>query len=100
TVRNITFTCADPGRLADFWAAALGYTERRDGEDEVLLAPPDWGFPRLSFQRGEPDAAADTDPVHLDLTAEDMEAEVARLLALGATRLWTITAEQSGTTTW
>jgi predicted enzyme related to lactoylglutathione lyase len=99
-LRNVTFTSSDPGRLADFWAGALGYTERRDGEEEVLLAPPDWGFPRFSFQRGRRGPVVDDDPVHLDLTTADMEAEVARLLPLGATVLWTIRAQQSGTTTW
>lgn len=99
TLRNVTFTSPDPSHLADFWAAALGYPERRDGEEEVLLAPQGWGFPRFSFQRGDRDQVVD-DPVHLDLTAADMEAEVARLLAIGAVRLWTIPAEQSGTTTW
>jgi hypothetical protein len=29
-VRNITFISADPKRLADFWAAATGCTQRRD----------------------------------------------------------------------
>jgi hypothetical protein len=98
-LRNVTFTSPDPGRLADFWAEALGCTERRDGAEEVLLALPGWLFPRFSFQRGTRAATGD-DPVHLDLTAEDMETEVDRLLALGAVKLWTIPVEQSGTTTW
>lgn len=98
-VRNVTFTSRDPGRLADFWAAATGYTQRRDGEDEVLLAADDWRFPRLTFQRGAaPDRGAGR--VHVDFTAADMAAEVDRLIGLGATRLWTIDVAQSGTTTW
>ena len=98
-VRNVTFTSQDPGRLADFWAAATGYTQRRDGPDEVLLAADDWRFPRLTFQRG---ATPDRGPgrVHVDFTATDMAAEVDRLIGLGATRLWTIDVSQSGTTTW
>ena len=30
TVRigNVTFDCADPDRVADFWAAALGYVKQ------------------------------------------------------------------------
>jgi catechol 2,3-dioxygenase-like lactoylglutathione lyase family enzyme len=99
TVRNLTFSSSDPARLAAFWSAATGYTERRDGHDEILLAPDDWGFPRFTFQR----VLAPASPpgrLHLDLTADDMEAEVARLLGLGATTLWTVDASQSGTTTW
>ncbi len=100
SVRNVTFTSLDPGRLADFWATALGYTERRDSEKEVLLGPSGWGFPRFSFQRGQQGPTEEQDAIHLDLTATDMEAAVSRLLALGATRLWTIPIAQSGTTTW
>jgi hypothetical protein len=98
-VRNVTFMSHDPRRLADFWAAATGYTQRRDSTDEVLLAADDWRFPRFSFQRG---ATPDGGPgrVHVDFTAADMVAEVDRLISLGATRLWTIDVAQSGTTTW
>ena len=98
-LRNVTFATSDPARLADFWSAALGYTERRDAETEILLGPPGWGFPRLNFQRGHRTPVTE-DPVHLDLTAADMDGEVERLLALGAVSLWTISAEESGTTTW
>jgi hypothetical protein len=28
TLANITFACQDPSRLADFWAAALGYVKQ------------------------------------------------------------------------
>jgi Glyoxalase-like domain len=98
-VRNITFTSTDPKRLADFWAAATGYTQRRDSAEEVLLAPDDWSFPRLDFQQSATPASG-PGRVHLDLTAADMAAEVDRLIGLGATRLWRIDAAQSGTTTW
>ncbi len=98
-LRNITFTSTDPKRLADFWAAATGYTQRRDSAEEVLLASDDWGFPRFDFQHS---AAPPGSPgrLHLDLTTADMPAEVDRLTGLGATKLWTIDAAQSGTTTW
>jgi hypothetical protein len=98
-VRNVTFASADPGRLADFWAAATGYPRRRDRAEEVLLAPADWSFPRFNFQRSATPPGV-PGRVHLDLTAADMAAEVDRLVGLGATRLWTIDAAQSGTTTW
>lgn len=98
-VRNITFTSADPKRLADFWAAAAGCTQRRDSAEEVLLALEDWRFPCLSFQHS---ATPRSGPgrVHLDLTAADMAAEVDRLIGPGATKLWRIDVAQSGTTTW
>ncbi len=98
-VRNLTFSSVAPDRLADFWSAATGFTERRLSEDEILLAPGDWGFPRFTFQRvAQPSAPPGR--LHLDLTASDMRAEVQRLVELGATVLWTVDAAQSGTTTW
>ncbi len=98
-LRNVTFMSADPGRLADFWSAVTGYTQRRDSDDEILLAPDDWRFPRFTFQRV---TAPRSSPgrLHLDLTASDMAAEVERLIGLGATRLWTVDRAQSGTMTW
>ena len=36
-IRNVTFMTVDPGRLADFWAAALGLAERRDEADDRHL---------------------------------------------------------------
>ena len=98
-VRNITFTSADPKRLADFWAAATGYTQRRDRAEEVLLAPDDWSFPRFSFQHATMPPSG-PGRLHLDLTTADMTAEVDRLTGLGATKLWTVDVAQSGTTTW
>ena len=84
-LRNVTFMTCDPGRLADFWMAATGYSERRDVHGEVILAPAGWGYPRFTFQRVD-EPKATPGPVHLDLTADDMDAEVERLLGLGATR--------------
>ena len=99
TIRNVTFMSADPARLADFWMAATGFLERRQHGDEVLVAPADWRFPRLTFQpversRSTPGAQ------HLDLTADDMDAEVVRLEGLGARRLWRIDGSERGGPTW
>ncbi len=96
TLRNVTFLSADPGRLADFWAAALGLPERRDTETEVLLADVEWAFPRYTFQRVEPGRPVPAGSVHLDLTALDRAAEVRRLVALGATEVRTV----EGVMTW
>jgi predicted enzyme related to lactoylglutathione lyase len=96
-IASITFTCDDPVRLAGFWAAATGYghvevtPERRAEIDAVVepgtwavLQPPDGAGPRLIFHR-RPRSAVEHIPIHLDLAVDDVEAEVERLLALGAT---------------
>jgi predicted enzyme related to lactoylglutathione lyase len=94
-IRNVTFDCADPVRLADFWAGALGLTERHVKEDEVLIADAEWGFPRLSFQL-VPEAKAVKNRVHLDITAERLDVEVDRLRDLGATVLKIVEREEFG----
>ncbi len=102
SIQNITFACDEPVRLAEFWEAALGY-ERPELPDEFLreidaaiergeldpsawamLVPPGGHGPRLLFQR-RPKSATESIPIHLDLGAEDREAEVERLVGLGAT---------------
>ena len=89
---------ADPRALADFWAAALGLTERRDDEHETIVADADWNHPRLTFQK----VAASTTRarrLHLDLTADDREAEVERLRGIGAREGKSVTVEGSWTWT-
>jgi catechol 2,3-dioxygenase-like lactoylglutathione lyase family enzyme len=84
-LRNITFMSPDPERLADFWAAALGFDERQATDDEILLADAEWSWPRCTIQRVDA-ARARPAPLHLDLTPlDDRGAAVARLVALGAT---------------
>ena len=54
---QVTFDCADPGALAEFWAAALGYQVQ--GPPEGFDTWPDaltaWGVPRDQWKmRGFP----------------------------------------------
>ena len=83
---QVTFDAHDPGRLAAFWAEALGYTEqppppgfatwqefgRHIGlpeerwNDTAGLVDPDGVGPRLFFQRVPEDKTA-KNRVHLDL---------------------------------
>jgi catechol 2,3-dioxygenase-like lactoylglutathione lyase family enzyme len=113
---QITFDCADPGALAEFWAEALGYRlqdppkgfeswdealeamgvppERRNDASAVL--DPDGAGPRLFFQR-VPEHKQVKNRVHLDVRAAPglegdarmaaLEAAAERLIAHGAGRL-------------
>lgn len=65
-----------------FWSDALGVEGAvdEDGKYAVLKGPE--GDPRLLLQR------VDHDPrIHLDIETDDREAEAARLVAAGATRV-------------
>lgn len=101
-VDNVTFACQDPGRLAAFWAAALGYEVQeappefmeawvaagRDPNGAAAIVDPARRGPRLFFKKG-PRSPTTHLPIHLDLGADDRAAEVARLVALGATEVET-----------
>ena len=108
TTIQITVDCAEPGRLAAFWASALGYvvqppppgyeswpaflTELGVPESEwdsrSACVDPDGTGPRLFFQR-VPEPKAGKNRVHLDVNVgrDRVDAEVERLVAEGATKL-------------
>lgn len=109
--------CADPDRLATFWAAVLGYaaaappggyaswrdfSQSAGGADESwsAVADPEGAGPRLLFHR-VPEPKTSKNRVHLDVRVSgdgevpaetrrrQVAAEVARLQALGGTHLRT-----------
>lgn len=93
TLTEVAVDCADPHVLARFWCAVLGYEVREVDEAEgyVCVGPPATaarpGAPTLGFAR-VPEAKAGKNRLHLDVRPADgdRDAEVGRLLALGATR--------------
>lgn len=74
-------------RQMSFWQAALGYEPRREPDDGfVILQPPGGAGACISLDRAP--ASVQVPPrLHLDLYTEDQNAEVQRLLALGASRI-------------
>lgn len=89
-MRCICIDCHDPGRLGTFWAEALGWRRTHDSTDEVLLEPPagspeDKVAPDLLLLR-VPEGKSGKNRLHIDFRPDDQEAEVDRLLSLGATR--------------
>jgi hypothetical protein len=94
---QVTFDCAEPERVARFWSEVLGYEQ----QGPVCVDPSGVG-PRLYFQR-VPEGKVVKNRVHLDvrvgtgLVGEErlaaLEAECARLLPLGASRVRLLTAD-------
>jgi hypothetical protein len=83
SLEMITVDCTDPARLAQWWAEAVGGSVvPLPGGDFVLVIRENW--PALGFQRVQTPTPG-KNRVHLDLTAPDLDAEVDRLLSLGAT---------------
>jgi hypothetical protein len=104
TLGNITFACESPNRLADFWAAALGYVKQElppevmeawlaaggDPDGAAAAVDPEGIGPRLFFEK-KSKTPTETIPIHLDLDAPDREYEVKRLVGLGAREVETRT---------
>lgn len=98
-IGNITFDAQDPPTLCAFWAEALGYEveelpdELRDAiiaelgaeamREKAAARDPEGRRPRLWFQR-VPEGKTVKNRMHLDLNADDANAEVGRLTGLGA----------------
>jgi catechol 2,3-dioxygenase-like lactoylglutathione lyase family enzyme len=87
-----TISTPGPRKLADFYAALLGWPVTVAEDDWVQLAAPD-GRPGLSFHE-EPGYEPPEWPatagrpqmqMHLDIAVEDLEDGVAHALALGGT---------------
>ncbi|MGW3951525.1 VOC family protein [Streptomyces sp. NPDC004752] len=117
---QVTFDCTEPERLARFWCEVLGYVvppppegyatwddfKRSQPHEErdawFACSDPSGVGPRLYFQR-VPEGKAAKNRVHLDvrvgtgLAGEErlatLEAECARLVALGAVHVRTLLAD-------
>jgi predicted enzyme related to lactoylglutathione lyase len=106
---TVTFDCADPGRLADFWARSLGWEVDEADDDDASIRPAlrteDALLQGIYFQK-VPEGKVAKNRVHLDLRPEDsMAAEVERAVALGATvqgrvdvegSFWTVMLDPEG----
>jgi predicted enzyme related to lactoylglutathione lyase len=80
----VTIDCRDKHALAGFWCALLGTTVRGEMGQYLGLHPTAEGHPRLVFQQ-VPEPAQGRSRAHLDLECDDVEAEAARAIGLGAT---------------
>src|SRR5919206_3776315 len=91
-ITTVVVDCADPDRLSGFYRAVLGWeVVDRPHADWVEIGPPGQPekgpVPTLLFQR-VPDPTPGKNRLHLDLNAtdRDQDAELQRLLELGATK--------------
>lgn len=107
---ELVLDAADPERLAAFWREVLGYVELSREEDVLIEIGPSAGFggpqPTLVFIRSS-DPRTGKLRLHIDLNATDcdQDAELERLLALGAraadigqtgTENWHVLADPEG----
>ncbi|WP_326574002.1 VOC family protein [Streptomyces sp. NBC_00481] len=74
---------ADPVALGRWWAEALGWVVVDDSPEEYEIRPAADRLPGILFGL-VPEAKSIKNRLHLDFRPDDQEAEVTRLLALGA----------------
>jgi len=104
TAQHITVDCSDVRAVAGFWSAALERPVGSQNEDVAEIPGSEtesagWLFIRV------PEGKTAKNRLHIDFGTADREAEVARLLALGAIRIgdydewgavWTTLADVEG----
>jgi catechol 2,3-dioxygenase-like lactoylglutathione lyase family enzyme len=104
-IGEMIIDCADPEAVAAFWCGALGYRVFDRDETGVAIAG-SGSAPTILLIRNDDPKRGKT-PVHFDLcpTDGDQATEVARLIALGATRIdigqgdakkWVVLADPAG----
>ncbi|MFF1376131.1 VOC family protein [Streptomyces sp. NPDC058308] len=89
-ISELVLDCADPERLAAFWCDVLGYVELgREDDGSIEIGPPGVGSggpqPTLVLSPSSEPRTGKL-PLHIDVNAtdRDQDAELERLLALGA----------------
>ena len=108
THKAVTFDCADATVVAQFWSAVLG----RPIDTEPIPASPFFisiglgDSSRIAYMFIQvPEAKTVKNRTHLDLEADDIAADVARVISLGATHIhdkdefdmqWTTLADPEG----
>ncbi|WP_407563167.1 VOC family protein [Streptomyces sp. 184] len=101
-ITELVIDAADPERLAAFWSEVLGYVELDRDDSGIEIGPPDAGFgglqPTLVLSLSS-DPRRGKLPLHIDVNAtdRDQEAELERLLALGAVH---VDVGQTGAESW
>ena len=83
----IVIDCGDLDRSAAFWSAVLGYTASLAGTGSYRGLEPESGAGIDVLLQRVPDVKGQKNRLHLDLRTPDLDAEVRRVLGLGATLL-------------
>lgn len=94
----VVLDCADLDSSARFWCGVLGYrTDPSPSGRYRQLLPADGNGVEVLLQR-VPEAKVTKNRMHLDLRVPDLEAEVTRVVALGARCLTDRPVEEHGWT--
>jgi predicted enzyme related to lactoylglutathione lyase len=93
---SVVVDAEDPAALARFWARVLDWSVVSERADEVVIAKGDDQYPDLVFGT-VPERKQVKNRLHIDLAPDDRDAEVERIIGLGATHA---DVGQTGDETW
>ena len=94
-VNEVVIDGHDVARLAAFWAAITGGTRRVRSDDWATVSPRATEGLVLAFQRVS-EAKSVKNRVHLDIDSDDLEADTARAVELGAIAKGPIVVDEQG----
>jgi len=100
---QVVVDAQDPHALAAWWRDALGWVIVDEDEDEVEIRPTEDRMPGILFGACG-DEKTTKNRLHLDFRPDDRDAEVRRLIDLGARRVdigqgdqpWVVLADPEG----
>jgi predicted enzyme related to lactoylglutathione lyase len=101
---TVVVDAADPARLGRWWGEVLDYRVLYEAPDEVVIGRDEQTYPGLVFVL-VPEAKSGKNRLHIDLNPDDQEAEVERLVDMGARQVdvgqgdkasWVVLADPEG----
>ena len=100
---QVVVDARDPVALGRWWAEALGWVVVNEEPDEFEIRPAPDQLPGILFEPVR-DPKQGKNRLHLDVRPDDQDAEVERLIALGASRVdigqgdvtWVVLADPEG----
>ncbi|MFB8026737.1 VOC family protein [Streptomyces sp. NPDC056465] len=93
---QLTVDAHDPQSLARFWCGVLDWKVLYEDDDETVIGADASALPGMCFL-SVPEGKTVKNRLHMDLSPDDRDAEVERIVALGARRA---DVGQGGDATW
>ncbi|HEV2360579.1 MAG TPA: VOC family protein, partial [Acidimicrobiales bacterium] len=101
---TVVVDCQDHAKIGRFWSEVLGMPILFEDDNELVVAKDENTYPGLLFLN-VPGPKESKNRLHIDLAPDDRDAEVERILALGATKVdigqtgeesWVVLADPEG----
>ena len=100
---QVVVDCEDFRAQGHWWADALGWQIIDEDDESIEMRKPDASGPTLLFLT-VPEGKSTKNRLHLDFVPDDQDAEVDRLVAMGASRIdigqqkqsWVVLADPEG----